>query len=132
MEAEMKSACIKAGAKAGIGLALVAAVIGIRIVTATPDGVASGIDALEKLDSEIAVEAKADESAASAGEASEEDSFVSRLGAGMREHLPASDSRSREGDRMVSCRLGGATQFMRADDCAMRGGESTIVAPDRR
>jgi len=59
MEPEMKTACLKAGAKLGIGLSLLVAVIGIRLVTTTPEGIESGIEELERLDAQIAAEAAA-------------------------------------------------------------------------
>ena len=125
MEPEMKSAWLRTGMKLGIGLALIAAVIGIRMITATPDGIESGIAELERLDSQLAAEAapSAAEKAATASDSDDEGaSIVSRLSGGML----GSDSGSRDGDKLVSCRVNGATQFMRADDCAMRGGESTL------
>ena len=119
----MKLACTKAGAKLGVGLSLLAAVIGIRLVTATPDGVESGIEELERLDAQIASEAATRDSEIPDAEPAAADSIVSRL-------RPDSASRSQDGEKMVSCRLSGTTHFMRADDCAMRGGASTVV-PDK-
>lgn len=132
MEPEMKSAIWKASAKLGIGLTLVAAIVGIRIITAKPEGVPAALERLEALDSQIAAEAAENEEAAVAATSAEDgdDSFVSRLGAGMREHLPGSEPDSRDGERMVSCRLSERTQFMRADDCAVRGGESTFLSDE--
>lgn len=120
----MKSACLKAGAKLGIGLTLVAAVIGIRMISVTPDGVPAAIEKLEALDSELAAESAEKERAASAGDS--ENSIVSRLGAGI--GFSDSEPDSRDGDRLVSCKLSGRNQFMRADDCAMRGGEPTYLS----
>ncbi len=129
MTPEMKNACLKAAAKFGIGLSVVLALIGIRLVTVTPhQGVESGIRDLDRLDSKIAAEL---ESKASGASRASGNSIVSRLGAGLREHLPGSGSRSHDDSRLVSCRSGGSTQFMRADDCAMRGGESTLIPRDR-
>lgn len=131
MEPELKTAYWKAGAKLGIGLTLVAAVVGIRMISVTPEGVPAAIEKLEQLDSEIAAEAAENERAATALVEDGDESLVSRLGAGMREHLQDSDSGSPDGERMVSCRSNGRTQFMRADDCAVRGGESTFLSDDR-
>jgi hypothetical protein len=121
---------MKAGLKMGIGLFVVAAVLGIRVVS------------VERLDdsSQIAgdgrvadtrpidrVEIAKDEAAREADESS-----MRQVMTGMRERLPGSASaEARPGDRMVSCRLRGTTQFMTADDCAMRGGHSTIFESDR-
>jgi hypothetical protein len=131
MEPEMKSACLKAAVKLGIGLSLLGAVIGIRLVTTTRDGVESGIKELERLDEQIASESISTNSGTREAEPAADDSIVSRLAAGVREHMPSSDSRSGDGDKLVSCRLGGSTHFMRADDCAIRGGESTVLSRER-
>jgi hypothetical protein len=131
MEPEMKTSLRKAAIKLGIGLTLVAAVVGIRMITVTPEGVPAAIEKLEQLDSEIAAEAAESERVGTASADGADESFVSRFGAGMRDHFPGSDSDSRAGERMVSCRLSGRTQFMRADDCAVRGGESTFLSNDR-
>jgi len=131
MEPELKKACVKAAAKLGIGLTLVVAIIGIRMVSVTPDGVPAAIEKLEALDKQIEAEsASVGEAIAESGSASG-NSIVSRLGAGVRDHLPGSKMKSEDGERLVSCRLAGRTQFMRADDCAVRGGESTDVAKKR-
>ena len=131
MEPELKKACVKAAAKLGIGLTLVVAIIGIRMVSVTPDGVPAAIEKLEALDKQIEAEsASVGEAIAESGSASG-NSIVSRLRAGVRDHLPGSKMKSEDGERLVSCRLAGRTQFMRADDCAVRGGESTDVAKKR-
>jgi len=130
MEPEIKTACLKAGAKLGIGLSLLAAVIGIRLVTTTPEGIESGIEELERLDAQIAAETAAANAETPEAEPTSEDSIVSRLTAGIAEGGPGSDSRSEDADKMVSCRLVGSTHFMRADDCAMRGGEYTVFSDE--
>jgi hypothetical protein len=131
MEPEMKTACVKAAAKLGIGLCLLTAVIGIRLVTISTDGVESGIRELKRLDAQIASEPASASAPVLDAEPPADDGIVSRLSAGIRERMPGSDSRSRDGDKLVSCYIGGRTQFMRADNCAMRGGKSTDVSLDR-
>jgi hypothetical protein len=132
MEPEMKSACLKVGAKLGIGLSLLVALIGIRLLTTTPEGVESEILELERLDAQIATEAIAAIPEAPAAEsAAVDESIASRLSVGFHDLTSNSDSRSGDGDKLVSCRLDGRTHFMRADDCAMRGGRSTILSEDR-
>jgi len=131
MEPEMKTALWKASAKLGIGLTLVAAFVGIRMITAKPEGVPAALEKLEALDAQIAAEAAENEESAPASADDRNDSIVSRLGAEMREQLPGAEPDARDGERMVSCRLGGRTQFMRADDCAVRGGESTLLSDER-
>jgi len=135
----MKSACIRAGVKLGFGLSVVVALVGIRIVTATPDGVEAGLEKLAQLDEEIAAEAQAQqlEKIAPAGpdidvNAGEGDrSVVDQLNDAVRGRTSDERAAAREDDKLVSCRLGGGTQFMRAHDCAMRGGRSEVVSLER-
>jgi hypothetical protein len=131
MNEEVRRACIKAGAKLGTGLSLVVALIGIRLVTATPTGLEAGLDELERLDAEIAAESTPAETNETQQKAGDDDSIVSRLGVGMREQLGPAEAKNQGGDQLVSCRLGGATQFMRAHDCAMRGGKATVLSRER-
>lgn len=118
MEPEIRSACWKAAIKLVLGLSSLSVVIGIRIVTAEPLGVASGIADLERLDIKMAAE----ETAAAASAPDSGSAKGVSIGA-----WSGSDSRSRDRDVFVSCRLDGSVRFMRSDDCAMRGGESKIV-----
>jgi hypothetical protein len=129
MEAEMKRACLKASAKLAIGLSLLVAVIGIRLVTTTPEGIESEIQELERLDALIASEANLDAPEAESG--ATDDSIGSVFSGALRETKPNNEVRSGDGDKLVSCRLAGRTHFMRANDCAMRGGKSTILSDDR-
>lgn len=129
MDDEIRQAIRKAGLKLGIGLSVLVAVIGIRVVTATPKGVESGIAELERLDQSMATDRVAESEnvePAVAVASAEDPSIVSRLSTGIREGLPNSESGSHEGDKLVSCRMASGTQYMRADDCAMRGGRSTV------
>ena len=136
---DIKSAWRNAAIKLGVGSFLVAAVLGIRILTVTPTGVEAEIAELEpernELDHEVPVpspEASPEASleARAAQPAQGEPSLVSRLGASIRERLSAPDSGARDGDKLVSCRVAGSTRFMRADDCAMRGGRATVFVDD--
>ena len=130
MRPELKSACLNAASKLGIGLSLLVALIGIRLVTTTPEGIESDIKELESLDSQLASEAMAARSKAPEAEPVLDDSVGSMLRGGMLDPTPNSGSRSRDGEKLVTCRVGGRTHFMRANDCATRGGESTIVPHD--
>ncbi|HIF93031.1 MAG: hypothetical protein ABGX04_03235 [Myxococcales bacterium] len=131
MEPELKKACWKAAAKLGIGLTLVVAVIGIRMVSVTPDGVPAAIAKLDALDDQLAAESATAAAPTSQAASESQNSIASRLSAGVRDHFTGSDGKSRDGERLVSCRLSGRKQFMRADDCAVRGGESTDVGKAR-
>lgn len=131
MELEIKRACLKAAAKLGIGLSLLAAVIGIRLVTATHEGIESGIEELERLEAQMASESNSTQSETPDVGPASVDSIVSRLGEGMLEHMPDSDPGPPDGDKLVSCRLGASTHFMRAGDCSMRGGDSTVIKHER-
>lgn len=142
MEDEIKRACWRAGAKLGIGLSLVAAVLGVRVITTAPAGVEGEVAKLERVEAELANEraesgqpvGKADDTpsqptaAAVRSEGSaEDDSIVSRFSAGVRKTVGGSSDRDGDLDaeRLVSCRLPTGTQFMRAADCGLRGGQST-------
>jgi hypothetical protein len=131
MEPELKKACWNAAVKLGIGLTLVVAVIGIRLVSVTSDGVPAAIEKLDALNDQLAEESAAGSPAASRTASESEGSIVARLSAGVREHFTSSNGKSRDGERLVSCRLSGRTQFMRADDCAVHGGASTDVGKSR-
>jgi hypothetical protein len=131
MEATLESAFKWAGLKLGGGLMFIVAIIGIRVVTAIPAGVESEIAELEALESEIAAES------VSAGRRVEpkvdpkemppveDDSLASRLGATVRERLSGPKEAGPDVDRLVSCSLANGIHFMRAADCATRGGRST-------
>ena len=127
MEPGLVNACRKAGLKSGGGLLFIAAIIGIRIVTATPDGVEAEIAKLEQVELEIAAEgaSAAPYTEPEAALPAEGDSLVSRLGASVRGHLSGSEEASPNADRLVSCSLAGRIHFMRGADCATRGGRST-------
>ncbi|MBW2423784.1 MAG: hypothetical protein JRG86_06030 [Deltaproteobacteria bacterium] len=129
MQPEIQRALVKAGLKLGAGLGLVAAVVGLRVATAPSDGVESAVAQLESL----RVEIEAERSAADAGttpdkdEPGQEDSLVARLGADWLPGRAASPKEAAVDEQLVSCRLGGRTHFMRAGDCAMRGGRATVL-----
>lgn len=126
----MQKAWIMAGVKLALGLFFVGTIVGVRVVTVTPaSDTASGVDGLGDATREIQRSSEA--SSAVAESDSDDDSLLGRVTTGLREQLPQGDGASRDGDRMVSCRLRGATQFMTADDCATRGGKSTLFKDDR-
>jgi len=130
MEAAMRSAWMKAGLKMGLGFFVVAAVLGIRVVS---------VDKLEDSsaspgDGPVVDARPVDDIRAHQVEAvvNEEESTTGGVMAGIREALPGSGTAEpRPGDRMVSCRIRGTTQFMTADDCGVRGGRSTLFESDR-
>jgi hypothetical protein len=125
MESDMKAAWVKAGLKLGLGFLIVGAVIGIRVVTATPDGVEADIEEMERATQAAAVQATPAAPKARASEvlAGEGGSLVDRLSASIG---AGSAPQAQPGSKMVSCTLGGGTQFMTADDCAMRGGRAKV------
>lgn len=131
METAIKSAVVNAGLKAAIGLSLVAGLIAIRLVSATPEGVKAGIEELERLDAQLSAESTGANSNGSSVATGGDESMVSKMTAGVRERMGASDSRTRDGEKLVSCVVSGRTHFMRADDCAMRRGQSSVIEPDR-
>lgn len=135
MEAEIKTAWIVAGVKIGLGFLFVAAIVGIRMVSVSPvsgdardsDVIVSDRPASEATATPFALSGSAARDS-ERGRPDESGSLIDRMTSGVRDRMPGSPAeRPREGDRMVSCRLGGATQFMRADDCAMRGGRAQAI-----
>lgn len=127
MEATLESAFKRAGLKFGGGLMFIVAIIGIRVVTATPAGVESEIAELEALESEIAAESASVGRRVEAKETPpvEDGSLASWLGATVRERLSGTTEAGPDVDRLVSCSLANGIHFMRAADCATRGGRST-------
>jgi len=126
MQSEIETAIKRAACKLGAGLLLLAALIGVRIVTATPAGIESEIAELERLESATAQsdQQASDPSVPDTAEGAEESgSLLSRLRPGGR---PSSaGAAAPDGERLVSCELGGGVQFMRGADCATRGGRAT-------
>ena len=129
----MKSACLKAGLKLGIGLLVVGSVVGIRIVAVSAVDRDRGAET-----SGVEAEARALESVSEPLPSAPEASASGNQDASMRGGTPDARepqsgpvARSRSGDQMVSCRFSDAVHFMTADDCAMRGGRAQIFESDR-
>jgi hypothetical protein len=128
----MRRALWMAGLKTGAGFLVIGAVLGIRVVSVTP--------APAGLDSAAIDEASASEADGSMdsdarreildAESVPDPSLVERATSALGANSPAPASARRDGDRMVSCRIQGGTQFMTADDCAMRGGNATLFETD--
>lgn len=126
MEAYLSKACWRAGTKLVAGLAVLGALIGIRIVTATPAGVEGEIAELERFEAEQASAAASDAAPGHAG------SLSAAVPDGFETDAAEAGEATREQDdldRMVRCVLGGSLQFMRAADCATRGGELEELPP---
>jgi hypothetical protein len=142
MDSELQDAWRRAGLKLAIGSVLIAAVVGVRIVLVTPadppdasPGVAPAERGSLGQPREIGEpgqpgetsrgETRDDASGGNESPSEQDGSLGSRLGAlgrSVQESLTGSDSTPGEGDRIVACRLQGVPQYMRADDCALRGG----------
>ena len=142
MHPDMKRAWIQAAVKLGVGSALVAAMLGIRMVTATSEAISTEIAEVASPESGFGPQATSEELTALPGSAdgsaeataegeAEGESFVARLGASVGDRLPIAETKPYEGDQLVSCRFQGSAQFMRADDCAMRGGRANLFEDER-
>ena len=124
MDAYLSKALWRAGTKFTLGLAVVGALVGVRIVTATPRGVEGDIAELEQLEAELAAAGTgtaADEGAAGLASAGNPEASASGVG--------STRPDARDLDRMVRCLGGGGVQYMRAADCATRGGELQELPP---
>jgi len=131
MQAYLSKALWRAGTKLMLGLAVVAALVGIRIVTATPKGVEGEIAELERFEAELAAgeEGVLETTRDQARDAAPAASAVSRdLEPGPSEAGTTSGA-GQDLDRMVRCLAGGRTQYMRAVDCATRGGALEELPP---
>ncbi len=128
MEAYLSKALIRAGAKLGVGLAVVGAVIGVRIVTVRPAGLEGDLAELERLEASLAA---GDMPGAMSAEASEAAAASGAGSASAEVPPPAAPSMAdtNDLDRMVRCDLGGGALFMRAADCATRGGRLEELPP---
>ncbi len=129
MEPYLSKALWRAGAKLTAGLALVGAVVGVRIVTATPVGVESDLEQLERLEAELAAEASGGSAAAIEGAmppsppGEAEDSSAVATTPAPRGVDPG------DLDRLVRCHGAKGVQYMRAADCATRGGDLEELPP---
>jgi hypothetical protein len=124
MEAYLSKALWRAGTKLLVGLAVMGALVGVRIVTATPVGVEGDIAELEQLEAELAAGgtgAAAD--AGAAAPASQGDPGANASG------VSGAGADGPDLDRMVRCLGGAGVQYMRAADCATRGGELQELPP---
>lgn len=128
MQPWLTKALWRAGAKLSVGLAVVGALVGIRIVTATPVGVDADLAELARLEAQLEAERRSGVPAFEAGEPPSGGSTTatsSGTDAG-RAPAPAADG---DLDRVVRCRGGQDVQFMRAADCSMRGGRLEELPP---
>ena len=124
MDGKLQKAWRMAGIKLVGGLLILGGFLGVRMVTADPDGLDAEIAKLDAIEQELA--ADAEERGVPTPPAVEDDSIVSRMKAQV---MPASAPAGPDPDRLVSCRLAAGTQFMRAADCLSRGGRSSDFEP---
>jgi len=123
MEAHLAKAARRAGLKLGVGLACLGALVGIRMITATPAGLGQDLAELDRLDAELAAVAEP-ASTPAPHDAGRGDSTGARMDAPDAAAPPAG-----EVDRLVRCHLGRELQYMRAGDCANRGGGLEELPP---
>lgn len=142
MDSEIQDAWRRAGLKLAISTVVIAAAVGVRIVLVTPadpvGGPAGEVPAEsgslgqpgetgETGQPGVTRPGKTREDASGEAETlgEQDDSLGSRLGVlgrSVQQSLTGSEPTPREGDRIVACRLQGMPQYMRADDCELRGG----------
>lgn len=125
MEVDLSKACWRAGMKLAVGLAVLGAVVGIRIVTATPAGVEGEIAELERFDAEQARASATDALPDEAGSPTASASDGVQADTASAAVAPEADDL----DRLVRCHVSGSQQFMRAADCAVRGGGLEELPP---
>lgn len=114
----------KAAIKLGVGLFLIAGLVGARIATVDRGGVEGEIAELEA--AQAALEAESSPATAGMPAAPEADSLVARVSDSVRARFPGGDAEAAapDPDRLVRCRLPAETQFSRAADCLSRGGDA--------
>lgn len=122
---DLEKALTKAGWKLGGGLLLVGALVGVRIVTADPDGIKAEIAELETL--ERALERDAEERGVESPRTEADDGLMARMSATVRDRMPGRAEPGPDPNRLVRCQLGGGIQFTRAADCQSRGGDAIDV-----
>lgn len=128
MEPWLSKALWRAGTKLTLGLAFLAALVGIRIVSVGPAGVEGDLAELERLQVELEAEAAAGESEVESGAGSMAGAEPALASVPETTGATARDSAA-DPDRLVRCHGGQGVQFMRAADCAMRGGAPEELPP---
>lgn len=128
MEPWLSKALWRAGTKLTIGLAVLGALVGIRIVTVTPTGVAGDLVELERLEAELEAADSGSERAAEPGAEAMADGVPGPASGAEPTAAPA-PADLHDLDRLVRCHGGEGVQFMRAADCAMRGGALEELPP---
>ncbi|MBY0397638.1 MAG: hypothetical protein K2X91_14385, partial [Thermoleophilia bacterium] len=117
MDAYLSKACWRAGAKLVAGFAVIGALVGIRIVTATPTGLDADLEELERLDAELAAggASSRDGQGASMADGEPGNAVPRAMGAAAGTGSePGPGGAGADLDRMVRCEVAGRTQFMRA------------------
>ena len=126
MDAYLQTALRRAGFKLGAGLAVIGALVGVRLVTATPEGIEGELAELERFEAELAAQPQPDEEQASALEAEAAPGLLDGL---MDDGAASADASGADPDRMVRCLLDAGLQYMGAADCGTRGGRIEELPP---
>ena len=132
MGADLERACKRAATKLFGGWLILAALVGVRLVTSDPSGIESEVAELDAVREGLEAETRASEPAPVDADEEGDASLVARVGERVRGVLPGDhgDPDAADRERLVSCRVGGGVQFMRAADCATRGGRARDLAPE--
>ena len=128
MQPWLTKALWRAGMKLSVGLAVVGALVGIRIVTATPGGVEGDLAELARLEADLAAQRQGGVPAFEAG-GSPTGGSTTVNSSGPNDSQAPAPSDTDDLDRLVRCRGGQGVQFMRAADCSMRGGRVEELPP---
>lgn len=133
MEPHLAKACRRAATKVVAGVAVLGAVVGLRIVTATPRGIEAELAELERFEAERTAGAPAP--ASDSGETrriADDPAEVADAEAGSAgADDPGWAASVDDPDRLVKCGFGTERQYTRAADCETRGGRVEELPPPR-
>ncbi|MEZ4330353.1 MAG: hypothetical protein R3F35_01260 [Myxococcota bacterium] len=120
MEPYLEQACRRAAIRLGVGGVALIAIVGLRMVTATPRGIEGEIAELERFDAEAEAEPTTRPDGGDRVGRDRMEGGGPRAAASTAAAQPL--GADADPDRLVRCHLAGQRAFMRAADCETRGG----------